>query len=117
MTGTTPAFASEGGGKPKSTYVEVRPLSATMIRTNGRRGVLTVELGLDVPDPALNLRASQSVPILRDAWARVIQAYALGLSPGSTPSADYLSLTLQRETDRVLKRKGAKVLLGAVLVN
>ena len=113
----TPAFAGEGGGKPKFTYVEVRPLSATMIRTNGRRGVLTVELGLDVPDPALNLRASQSVPILRDAWARVIQAYALGLSPGSTPSADYLSLTLQRETDRVLKRKGAKVLLGAVLVN
>jgi hypothetical protein len=113
----TPAFAEEGGGKPKTTFVEVRPLTVTMIRTNGRRGALTVELGLDVPDPALQLRATQSIPLLRDAYVRIVQAYALGLSPGSTPSADYLALTLQRETDRVLKRKGAKVLLGAVLVN
>jgi hypothetical protein len=111
----TPAFAGEG--KPKTTYVEVRPLTATLIRPNGRRGALTVELGLDVPDPALQLRASQSTPILRDAYLRVVQAYAFGLSPGATPSADYLSLTLQRETDRVLGRKGAKVLLGAVLAN
>ena len=113
----TPAFAGEGGGKPKTTFVEVRPLTATMIRTNGRRGALTVEVGLDVPDPALNLRATQSIPLLRDAYVRIIQAYALGLTPGSTPSADYLAITLQRETDRVLKRKGAKLLLGAVLVN
>jgi hypothetical protein len=112
-----PAFAGEGEGKPKTTYVEVRPLTATLIRPNGRRGALTVELGLDVPDPALQLRAAQSTPILRDAYVRIVQAYALGLSPGATPSADYLSLSLQRETDRVLKRKGAKVLLGAVVAN
>jgi hypothetical protein len=117
VTLATPAFASEGSGKPKTSFVEVRPLTATMMRTNGQRGALTVELGLDVPDPALQLRATQSIPLLRDAYVRIVQAYALGLTPGSTPSADYLALTLQRETDRVLKRKGAKVLLGAVLVN
>lgn len=111
------AQAGEEKGKPKTAYVEIRPLTATLIRPGGRRGALTVELGLNVPDPALQLRATQSVPILRDAYARVVQAYALGLSPGAVPSADYLSLTLQRETDRVLKRPGAKVLLGAVLTN
>jgi hypothetical protein len=112
-----PASAGEGGDKPKTTFVEIRPLTATLMRPGGRRGALTVEMGLDVPDPALQLRATQSVPILRDAYVRIVQAYALGLTPGATPSADYLSLSLQRETDRVLKRKGAKVLLGAVLAN
>lgn len=107
----------KGGDKPKTAYVEVRPLTATLIRPGGRRGALTVELGLDVPDAGLQLRARQSIPILRDAYARIVQAYALGLSPGAVPSADYLGLTLQRETDRVLKRPGAKVLLGAVLIN
>ena len=112
-----PAASAGEGGKPKTTFVEIRPLSSTLIKPGGRRGVLTVELGLDVPDPALERRAEQSVPLLRDAYVRILGAYALGLSPGATPSADYLSLSLQRETDRVLGRKGARVLLGAGLVN
>jgi hypothetical protein len=114
---SAPALAEEGGGKPKTTYVEVRPLTATLIRPGGRRGALTVEVGLDVPDAGLRRRAAQSTPILRDAYLRVVQAYALGLSPGATPSADYLSIILQRETDKALGRKGARVLLGAVLAN
>ena len=113
-----PAHAGGGGeGKPKTTFVEIRPLTATLFRPGGRRGALTVELGLDVPDEKLRERAEQSKPILRDAYVRVVQAYALGMAPDSTPSADFLAITLQRETDRVLKRPGAKVLLGAVLVN
>ena len=112
-----PVLAEEGKDKPKTTFVEVRPLTATLMRQGGRRGVLTVELGLDVQDPALRKRAEQSTPILRDAYVRVVQAYAFGLSPGATPSADFLAITLQRETDKVLKRPGARVLLGAVLAN
>lgn len=111
-----PAHAG-GEGKPKTTFVEIRPLTATLIRPGGRRGALTVELGLDVADEKLRARAEQSKPILRDAYIRVVQAYAFGLAPGGTPSADYLSITLQRETDRALKRPGARVLLGAVLAN
>jgi hypothetical protein len=112
-----PALAGEGKDKPKTSFVEVKPLAATLMRRGGRRGVLTVELGLDVPDAALRTRAEQSTPILRDAYVRVVQAYAFGLSPGATPSADFLAITLQRETDKVLKRPGARVLLGAVLAN
>ena len=118
LLAAAPAVAGEKkDDKPKTSFVEVRPLSATLMRPGGRRGVLTVELGLDVPDPTLNLRAEQARPILRDAYVRVVQAYALSMTPGSTPSADFLAITLQRETDKVLKRRGAKVLLGAVLAN
>lgn len=120
LLAAAPAMANEGGeggGKPKTTFVEIRPLTATLIQPGGRRGTLTVELGLDVQDEKLRTRAEQSKPILRDAYVRVVQAYAFGLSPGATPSADYLGMTLQRETDRALKRPGAKVLLGAILAN
>ena len=77
---------------------------------------MTVEVGLNIPDPALRELAEQSQPILRDAYLRALGPYAMRLSPGSPPSAEFITLALQRETDRVLKRRGAKVLLGGVLV-
>lgn len=117
LTAVPAAAGEKKDDKSKTSFVEVRPLSATLLRPGGRRGVLTVELGLDVPDPVLRTRTEQSAPILRDAYVRVVQAYAFSLSPGATPSADFLALTLQHETDKVLKRRGARVLLGAVLAN
>jgi hypothetical protein len=118
LLSASPALAGEkADAKPKGSFVEIKPLTVTLMKPGGRRGTLTVELGLDVPDPKLLTRAEQSKPILRDAYVRVVQAYALGLSPGGTPSADFLAMTLQHETDRALKRPGARVLLGAVLAN
>ena len=115
LLAAAPVLAGEKSDKPKTSYVEVQPVTVTLLRPGGRRGALTVELGLDVPDAKLRTRAEQSTPLLRDAYVRIVQAYAFGLAPDTSPSADYLSLTLQRETDKVLKRPGAKVLLGAVL--
>ena len=43
--------------------------------------------------------------------------YAAGLPSGSEPNADYLAQSLQRQTDLILKRPGAKLLVGSVLVN
>jgi hypothetical protein len=43
--------------------------------------------------------------------------YAGSLGPGSAPNADYLSRELQRQTDLVLGRPGARLLLGTILVN
>ncbi len=111
------AGEGEGGKKQKPSYQELSTLSATVNRPGGRRGVLTVEVGVDAPDPALRDRVELSQPLLRDAYVSALQPYALGLAPGSPPSADYIAMTLQRETDRVLGRRGARVLLGTVLVN
>jgi len=57
------------------------------------------------------------VPLLRSAFVSVLQPYALSLSPGAPPNADYIAMTLQRETDRVLGRRGARLLIGSILVN
>ena len=79
--------------------------------------MLSVDCGLDVPDAALRTRAEQSVPRLRAAYVQTIQAYAAGLGPTALPNADYIGTTLQRQTDQILGRPGAKVLLGAIIAN
>jgi hypothetical protein len=112
------AFAAEekkksGGGS----YVQIQTLLGATIRSASRHGVMSVDCGLDVPDPALRLRVEQSIPRLRAAYVQIIQTYAAGLSDGALPNADYLSQTLQRQTDTLLGRPGARVLLGGIVVN
>ena len=114
------ALANEGGDKKATgtdTYIAMKTLLGTTLQANGNRGVLSVDCGLDVPDPTLRARAHQSIPRLRAAYVQTVQAYAAGLGAGSLPNADYLSQTLQRQTDSVLGRPGAKLLLGAIIAN
>jgi len=114
------AWAGEGGDKKKvgsATYVQIDTLTGATNKPTGRRGVMTVECGLDIPDDGLRDRARLMLPRLRAAYLQAVMTYAAGLPPAAPPSPDYLSLTLQRTTDQILGRPGAKLLLGAVLVN
>ncbi|HEX3917745.1 MAG TPA: Tat pathway signal protein [Caulobacteraceae bacterium] len=104
----------KGGGE---TFVQMETLAATITRPDGRRGVMTVEVGIDAQDGGLHTRVTQSVPLLRSAYSDLLRTYAAGLSPGSLPNADYLSREFQRLTDQTLGRPGAKLLLGTILVN
>ena len=117
-----PAAARASGGEEKKkaggeTYLPMDTMLGTTIRPDGRRGVLSVDCGLDVPDKALRARAEQSIPRLRAAYFQVVQAYAAGLPVGALPNADYIGQSLQRQTDAILGRPGARVLLGAIVVN
>jgi hypothetical protein len=114
------AHAGEGGDKKKSggsSYIRIDTLTGATNKPNGRRGVMTVECGLDVPNEALRQRAELMLPRLRAAYLQTIMTYAAGLPPSAAPSPDYLARTLQRTTDQLLGRPGARLLLGAVLVN
>ena len=71
--------------KDKGTYVTIDTLTATAIAANGRHAVMTVQSGVDVPDPVLRVLAEQVQPRLRDAYTQVLQIYAGGLPPGSPP--------------------------------
>jgi hypothetical protein len=104
----------KGGGE---SFIQLDTLNATVNRPNGRRGVMTVEVGVDVPDVALRARAEASVPRLQAAYAQVVETYAAGLFPGGVPNADYMARELQRQTDMVLGRPGAHFLIGTILVN
>lgn len=114
------AVAAGGGEKKKSgggSFLQLPPLLGTTLRGSGRRGVLSVDCGLDVPDDDLRLRAEQSIPRLRAAYFQTIQTYAAGLAPAALPNADYILSVLQRQTDSILGKPGARVLLGAIIVN
>ena len=104
----------KGGG---ASFIQLDTLTATIMRPDGRRGVMTVEVGVDVPDAGLHARAAQSTPLLRAAYSEVIRTYASGLAPSALPNADYLSLRLQQVTDQTLGRPGARLLIGDILVN
>ncbi len=115
--GRQAAQAKEAVKNNTLTYTSFDALTATVFRSDGRRGVLTVQGGLDVPDPALRARAAASQPRLRDAYIRTLSVYAASLIPGAPPDVDQIGMRLQRATDGVLHRPGARVLLGTVLVN
>jgi len=113
----SPALASEkkkGGG---SSFVQLETAAVMVMRPDGGRGVLTVESGVDVKDAALRDRAAALKPRLRDAYVAAIQTHARGLAPGAPPQADRLAGELQRATDRVLGKPGAKLLLGSLILN
>jgi hypothetical protein len=98
-------------------YLPVDPITGTTNKAGGRRGVLSVDCGLQIEDAKLREYADQSMPRLRAAYVQVIQVYAAGLPSGSEPNVDFIVQALQRQTDLILKRPGAKLLVGAVVAN
>ena len=118
----TPGAARAGHDDKKkktggASYIPLEPVTATIVRADGRRGVLTVETGLDIQDTALLAKAEKVLPRLRAAFVQSVQIYAAGLPPATPPNVEFLSRELQRQTDLALGGKGAKLLLGTVLAN
>jgi hypothetical protein len=112
------AFANEGKKEEKAvTYFAMDPINAVVLRRDGRRGVMTVETGLEVRDPALMKRAQASTPRLRAAFAQVLMIYAAGLRGGAAPDIDHVARELQKAADQVLGKPGSKVLLGSALLS
>ena len=108
------AERKKGGGE---SFIALPSLNASILRSSGRDGVLSVEAGLDIPDAALRTRAVKSLPRLRDAYARFLMVYAAAIPPGGAPDPQVVGDKLQHATDQVLGRPGARVLLGTLLVN
>ncbi len=115
-----PAAASEKKAEkkePAERFLRIGGVSATVPKRGGRRGVLSVECGLDIADEKLRERAGASLPRLRAAYVQTIQIYAAGMTPGDPPDPDLLAKSLQRQTDLVLGKPGARLLLGSLLIS
>jgi hypothetical protein len=116
----TPGFAHAAAERKKGggmSYIQFDAFHVTVRRPAGGLGVLSIEAGIDVADPALHTRADQSKPILRDAYMRWLTTYGPSLAPGALPNLEQIRVELQRITDRTLGRPGAKLLIGSVIVN
>lgn len=114
----SPALANEGKKEEKPvTYFALDPINAVVLRRDGRRGVMTVEAGIQAKDPTLMTRAQASTPRLRAAFAQVLMIYAAGLRGGVAPDMDHVGRELQKACDQVLGKPGAKVLMGSALLS
>lgn len=115
------AFANSGGEEKKKgggvQFIQIQTMAVNYIRRNGGMGVMTVETGVDVPDEKLRTLATQSLPRLRASFNSFLQTYAPTLRGAMAPNADYIARELQRQTDVVLGRPGAKLLLGTIMMN
>ena len=113
----TPALASGGGGGGTAGgYVRYPTVTATTLRSDGRRGVMTVETGVDAPTAALKLRAEQSQPRMRAVFNILVQREANTLLPGGVPNIERLAAQLQSATNIILGQRGARLLLGTVMI-
>ena len=113
---TTRKTGGGGGGSAEPSYLRLPTVTANVRRHGGGRGVMTVETGIDPPDAALRTRVAQSAPRLRAAYAAVVRQAATGLLPGAPPDVERLVAQLQAATDRTLGRRGARLLIGTVMV-
>ncbi len=112
-----PLAARAEATAPTRPLVELDPLTSTVLLPNGRHGVMMVQASLNVPDITLRRRLGAYEPKLRDAYVQVLTVYSGHLSPGAPPNADYVVQLLQQQTDRVLARPGAQVILGGIMIN
>src|SRR5690606_5292092 len=112
LAGAARASSKAGGGG----YLPLPTATATVLRRDGRRGVMSVEVGLDVADAALLERARLSQPRLSAAYNELVRIAAQRLLADAPPDVEWLAVALQHATDAILGRPGAKLLLGTVMV-
>ncbi|TGY88856.1 Tat pathway signal protein [Marinicauda algicola] len=99
-------------------YVSLEPILAAVQADMRLRGVMHIELGLDVPDARLRREVEAAMPYLRNAYNSTIAVYTgVHYRFGEVPDADTIARMLQNATDETLGREGAQVLLGMVMVN
>jgi hypothetical protein len=114
----TPTLASEakkkGGGEG---YTQFPTINVFTDAGRSRHGTLSVDVGLYSDNPKLVAQIKLYQPRLQDAYVTLLQAYAGNLTRTSLVDTDYISTQLQAATDRTLGVKGAKLLLGSILLN
>lgn len=97
-------------------YLPMPTLSASVLQRNASRGVIVVDMGLDIPDADLRNRARLNAPRLRDALRTALAAYASTYYRDRTaPDPTELTRQMQNAINRVLGADGARVLMANII--
>ena len=123
LTGSAPAAGAEANAPAQrkttqsESYIPIEPMYASILDGMRPRGLLLIEIGLDVPDAALRGRITQNLPALRDAYLRSLLSYAAtAVRPTRQPNVDDIANRMQAITNRVVGREGAKVLMAQTAI-
>jgi len=97
-------------------FVPMPTLSAGVLQRNANRGMLVVDMGLDIPDAELRRRAQVNAPRLRDALRTALATYASTYYRDRTaPNPTELTRQFQLAINRTLNAEGARVLLVNII--
>ncbi len=91
------------------TYFALQPLAGDRIRRNARRGHDPRRPGSRPRTAFVDAQQSEHY----SAFAQVLMTYTAGMPRGVAPDLTYLGGKMQDAADKVLGRKGSKVLLGS----
>jgi flagellar basal body-associated protein FliL len=98
-------------------YLGVEPLYTSILDGNRPLGLLMVGIGIDIPDPDLRAQVEREMPRLRDGYIRSLMAFtATNVRSWRQPDVVAIADRLQGVTDRVLNKKGARILLAQVAI-
>ncbi len=98
-------------------YIMVEPMYAAILDGDRPIGMLMIGVGVDVPDAKLRGEAQHAMPVLRDAYLRNLMSFSsTAVRSDQQPDVTVIADRLQGVTDRVLGRKGGKVLLAQVAI-
>jgi len=96
-------------------YLMIDPIYTTIMDNNKPTGLLMIGIGLDVPNADLRGQTEQVMPVLRDAYVRALLEFtATSVRSWRQPDVGEIADRLQRVTDRMLRRPGARILLAQV---
>ena len=99
-------------------FIAIDAMNISIIKDLRVRGMLQVEIGLDVPDEDLRETALILYPRLQNAYVMALRYYTGNRLPlFTTPDVFQIATLLQQVTDEVLHRPGARVLLSQVMVH
>ncbi len=99
------------------TYLEVDPIYASILDGDRPLGLLMVGIGLDVPNAGLRHQVKRALPQLRDLYVRSLMAFAAtSVRTDRQPDVVAIANRLQRVTNLLLARKGARILLAQVAI-
>lgn len=98
-------------------YLMVDPIYSSIFDGNRPMGMLMVGIGIDVPDKELRDRVEREMPRLRDSYVRALMNFsATNVRSWRQPDVVAMADRLQVVTDKLLGKKGARILLAQVAI-
>lgn len=111
------AAAPKRKGVDPSAYVNVDPMTISIIEDFEVRGLVTLKIGLHIPDVKIRQRIQEKMVKLQDAMVRTLTAYGVtAMRADSAPDLDIIDHRLSKAIDEVLGTKGTKILYDHILV-
>jgi flagellar basal body-associated protein FliL len=100
-----------------ASYLALKGISVSINDPRAFATSITVDVSLDVSDPALHARMSKMGPRLRDVMRTAVSAYVLThYRRDAPPDLDQLKRMLQASVDRAAGQQGVTVLLANVMI-